>query len=63
MQVESWAFSVDLASLDILISSGVFHRRSCKLCDDQTGIVIGGEYGLSRTLLETGGNLATLMSR
>ena len=63
LQVESWAFSVDLTSLKLLIDGGVFDRRTCKLCDDKTGIVVGGEYGLSRLLLGAGYNIATLMSR
>ena len=63
MQVESWAFSVDLTSLELLIDGGIFSRRTCKLCDDEAGIVVGGEYGLSRILLGAGYNIATLMSR
>ena len=42
---------------------GVFWQRGCKLCTDETGIVVQGEYGLSKALLDTGYNIATLMSR
>ena len=37
--------------------------RTCKLCDDDTGIVVGGEYALSQVLLDGGYTLATLMSK
>ena len=59
-QVESWAFAVDKAAMDLLIVSGVFYTRECKLCDD--GVVVMGEYGLSKAVLERGYNIATLMS-
>ncbi|KAK9842595.1 hypothetical protein WJX81_008112 [Elliptochloris bilobata] len=60
-KVESWAFALDAKGLDLLMNAGVFHLRTCKLCDD--GIVVKGEYGLSETLLGAGYNLATLMAR
>lgn len=37
-QVESWAFALDAQGLQLLVSVGVFHLRTCKLCDD--GIVV-----------------------
>lgn len=37
--------------------------RNCKLCQDDKGIVVGGEYGITSTLLKNGYNVATLMSR
>lgn len=60
-KVESWAFALDPVSLELLTEAGVFYSRVCKLCDD--GVVVGGEYGLSKTLLAKGYNLATLMSK
>jgi len=63
LQVESWAFAIDAAVLPLLVHSGVFHTRTCKLCDNKNGIVVGGEYALSEVLLNAGHNLATLMSR
>jgi len=63
LQVESWAFAIDAAVLPLLVRSGVFHTRTCKLCDNKNGIVVGGEYALSEVLLNAGHNLATLMSR
>ena len=62
-QAESWAFAVDVAGLDILIEKGIFWRRTCKLCGDRKGIVVGSEYGMSTAMLAAGWNLATLMSR
>lgn len=62
-QVESWAFAVDAAALTLLTEKGIFWRRSCKLCGDSTGIVVGSEYGMSEIILQAGYNLATLMSR
>lgn len=59
-QVESWAFAVDKTAMDLLIGSGVFYTRECKLCDD--GVVVMGEYGLSKAVMERGYNIATLMS-
>ena len=35
--MESWAFAVDAAGVELLISAGVFNVRACKLCGD--GIV------------------------
>ena len=62
-QVESWAFSVDTATLALLVEKGIFWRRSCKLCGDSGGIVIGSEYGMSTIILDAGFNIGTLMSR
>lgn len=63
LQVESWAFAINAAVLPLLVRSGVFHIRTCKLCENKNGIVVGGEYALSEVLLNAGHNLATLMSR
>lgn len=63
MQAESWAFAVDLEGLKLLVNSGVFRQRTCKLCNSEEGIVVASEYGLANTLLAAGYNLATLMSR
>ncbi|CAL8462396.1 g1929 [Coccomyxa elongata] len=59
-KVESWAFAVDKTAMDLLIGSGIFYTRECKLCDD--GVVVMGEYGLSKAVMEHGYNIATLMS-
>lgn len=60
-KVESWAFATDSEGLKILEEEGVLGTRTCKLCDD--GIVVMGEYGLSKALLKRGLKFATLMSR
>ena len=60
-KVESWAFAIDQEALDLVTAAGVFHLRTCKLCDD--GVVVMGEYGLSNILLSKNFNIATLMSR
>ena len=62
-QAESWAFAVDVAGLDLLVAKRIFWRRTCKLCADGRGIVVGSEYGMSTVTLAAGWNLATLMSR
>lgn len=62
-KVESWAFAVDAIALQLLIHEGIFHIRSCKICHGGEGIVVNGEYGMSKALLRAGYNLATLMSR
>ena len=36
--MESWAFALDAQGLELLVTAGVFHLRTCKLCDD--GIVV-----------------------
>ena len=60
-RIESWAFAIDQEGLDLVTAAGVYHLRTCKLCDD--GVVVKGEYGLSTVLLANGFNLGTLMSR
>lgn len=42
-KLESWAFSVDQDGLEALLREGVFHLRTCKLCDE--GVVVKGEVG------------------
>lgn len=61
MQAESWAFATDGSGLDLLTAAGVFNLRTCKLCND--GVVVMGEYGLTKVLFKHGYNIATLMSR
>lgn len=63
MQIESWAFAVDNIGLALLIERGNFHIRTCKICAGKDGIVVNGEYGLSKILLDAGYNMHTLMSR
>ena len=36
--MESWAFALDAQGLELLVTAGVFHLRTCKLCND--GIVV-----------------------
>ena len=60
-RAESWAFALDADGLSLTIAAGVFHIRTCKLCKED-GIVVGGEYGISKAILERGYNLATLQS-
>lgn len=60
-RAESWAFATDREGLKIFQEEGVFGTRTCKLCDD--GIVVMGEYGLSKALLKRNLRFATLMSR
>jgi hypothetical protein len=61
MQVESWAFATDPIGLGLLSRAGVFSLRTCKLCND--GVVVMGEYGLTKVLFKHGYNIATLMAR
>lgn len=63
MQAESFAFALKAHSLEFLIEKGIFWRRSCKLCDGDEGIVVASEYGMSKAILASGKNLASLMSR
>lgn len=63
LQVESWAFAVDLQALALLVKKGVFWLRRCKLCDRQEGVVVHSEYAMSNIILEAGFTLATLLSR
>ena len=51
------------AALELTTRAGVFWLRKCKLCTDNQGIVVKGEYGLSSVLLGAGHNIATLMAR
>ena len=60
-RVESWAFALDEEGLRITADAGVFEVRTCKLCRNG-GVVAGGEYGISRALLNKNFNLATLQS-
>lgn len=59
-KLESWAFAVDQDGLEALLREGVFHLRTCKLCDE--GVVVKGEYGLTNSLMKYGYNVDTLMS-
>ena len=61
-RVESWAFALDEEGLRVTVAAGVFDVRLCKLCIN-SGIVAGGEYGMSKALLAKGYNLATLQSK
>ncbi len=54
---------MDKTGLQVVQEAGVFHIRSCKLCTDGQGIVVGGEYGISRGMFKAGYNVATLMSK
>jgi hypothetical protein len=62
-RLESWAFAVDEIGLQVALDAGVFHVRNCKLCTDGQGIVVGGEYGITRGMFKAGYNVATLMSK
>ena len=59
-RLESWAFAVDNIGMGVLVREGVFEVRSCKLCPD--GVVVQGEYKLSKVLFAHGFNIATLLS-
>lgn len=59
-RLESWAFAVDSVAINVLIANGLFEIRSCKVCPD--GIVVQGEYALSRILFDHNFNIATLLS-
>ena len=59
-RLESWAFAVDNVAMDVLIQHGLFEIRSCKVCPD--GIVVQGEYALSKILFDHDFNIATLLS-
>ncbi len=37
--------------------------RTCKLCSDGEGIVVGGEYGMTAAMLKEGYNVATFMTK
>jgi len=63
LQIESWAFALDHVGLALLMKKGSFHTRTCKVCHGNDGIVVMGEYGMSKAMLDAGYNLATLMSR
>lgn len=63
-RLESWAFALDGEGLAVALGAGVFVTRGCKLCEGgDEGIVVGGEYGLTRSQLDAGHNVAALMSR
>ena len=59
-RLESWAFAVDDVAMDVLIENGLFEIRTCKVCPD--GIVVQGEYALSRIMFDHDFNIATLLS-
>ena len=59
-RLESWAFATDNVGLSLLVQEGVFERRTCKHCTD--GIIVHGEYGLSRVMFKHNYNIATLLS-
>ena len=42
---------------------GVMQLRKCKLCANDSGIVVGSEYGVSQSLMAEGYNIATLMAK
>lgn len=60
--MESWAFATDAEGLAVILKRGVFWERSCKLCSNENGIVVGGEYGLTISLFEAGYTIDTLMA-
>lgn len=60
-RAESWAFALDGRGLNAAVQRGVFDVRECKLCDD--GIVVAGEYGLSKAVLAANLSLTTLLYR
>lgn len=60
-RAESWAFALDRRGLDVALQNSVFSKRKCKLCPD--GVVVGGEYGLSKSILAAGLNMTTLMTK
>ncbi|KAG2428140.1 hypothetical protein HXX76_011820 [Chlamydomonas incerta] len=63
-RLESWAMALDDVALQVMIDKGVLKVRMCKTCtDEENGIVVGGEYGITWALFEAGYNVATLMSK
>uniref|UniRef100_A0A383VTR6 Uncharacterized protein n=1 Tax=Tetradesmus obliquus TaxID=3088 RepID=A0A383VTR6_TETOB len=63
-RLESWAFALDQEGLAAAVDFDVFLLRGCKLCKDEgRGVVVGGEYGITKAMFESGYNIATLMSR
>lgn len=63
-RLESFVFAVDAEGLQVLQEAGMFWTRSCKLCGDAgSGIVVGGEYGLTTTLLARGFTVRTLLTK
>lgn len=54
---------MDAVAVKLLIKKGIFYNRECKVCHGEKGIVVMGEYGMSKALLDAGYNLKTLMSR
>jgi hypothetical protein len=63
-RLETWAFALDQDGLAVAVDAGVFIMRGCKLCPSATdGVVVGGEYGLTKAMFAAGYNVATLMSR
>lgn len=62
-RLESFVFAVDADGLQVLLDAGVFHIRTCKLCTDTSGIVVGSEYAITTSLFERGYNVRTLLSK
>jgi hypothetical protein len=63
-RIESWAFALDQDGLAAAVEYDVFVLRGCKLCKEENrGVVVGGEYGITKAMFESGYNIATLMSR
>jgi hypothetical protein len=62
-RLESWAFALDWQGLKTIINAGALVIRSCKLCNGSNSVVVAGEYGVTRALIDAGYNVATLMSR
>jgi hypothetical protein len=63
-RLESWAFALDQEGLAVAVEGGVFIIRGCKLCQDkESGVVVGGEYGITTAMFNAGYNIATLMSK
>lgn len=63
-RIESWAFALDELGLQAVQEAGTFARlRNCKGCKGKAGIVAAGEYGMGKTMLRLGYNMASLLSR
>jgi hypothetical protein len=63
-RLESWAVALDELGLASAVRAGALAVRSCKTCPDaETSIVVGGEYALTKALLDEGHNVATLLAR
>jgi hypothetical protein len=63
-RLESWAVALDELGLAAAVRGGALALRGCKTCADADGsVVVGGEYALTRALLDEGHNVATLMAK